>query len=187
MRLRRIIFSEVVSSLLTLVAVSAAEDVDFAKDVRPIFAEHCAQCHGLDEGNRMADLHLDIPETFRTDGDGYSIIVPGEPEPSELYRRITAEDELFRMPPAVPAPALAPEDIDVIRRWIEQGGEWQPHWAYSPFRQVTPPSIAEEDRVRNPIDRFVLARLEREGIAPSPPANPRTLIRRLSALVHKYR
>lgn len=84
MRLRRIIFSEALSSLLTLVAVSAAQDVDFAKDVRPIFAEHCAQCHGPDEGNRMADLHLDIPETFRAEGNGDSIIVPGEPESSEL-------------------------------------------------------------------------------------------------------
>ena len=86
--------------------VTGAERVDFAIDVRPIFAEHCAQCHGPDEGNRMADLHLDIPETFRAGGDGYSIIVPGEPESSELYRRITAtataEDELLRMPPALP-------------------------------------------------------------------------------------
>ena len=186
MSLRRVIMT---GSLLTLAAVavsavSGAEDVDFAKDVRPIFAEHCAQCHGPDEGNRMADLHLDLPETFRAEGGRSSIIIPGEPELSELYRRITStdedEDELFRMPPVLHAEALATEDIDVIRRWIEQGAEWQPHWAYSPFRQVTPPSVAEEDRVRNPIDRFVLARLEREGMKPSPPANRTTLIRRLS-------
>jgi len=174
MSLRRAI----TGSLLTLavVSVSGAEDVDFAKDVRPIFAEHCAQCHGPDEGNRMADLHLDVPETFRAD----SIVVPGEPELSELYRRITAEDELVRMPPALHAGPLAPRDIGVIRRWIEQGAEWQPHWAYAPFRDVEPPSVTDDARVLNSIDRFVLARLEREGIAASPPADRRTLIRRLS-------
>jgi len=102
MKPRCIVFGEALSLFLNVLAVSAAQDVDFAKDVRPIFAEHCAQCHGPDEGNRMADLHLDIPETFRTEADGYAIIVPGEPESSELHRRITAtgEDELFRMPPA---------------------------------------------------------------------------------------
>ena len=176
---------EVLSLLLTTAAVSSAQEVEFARDVRPIFAEHCAQCHGPDEGNRMADLHLDQPETFRpkrfrTAASGYSIIVPGEPEQSELFRRITAEDELLRMPPALHAPALAPEKIDVIRRFIEQGGEWQPHWAYRPFHEVTPPTVSDEDRVRNPIDRFVLADLEREGLTPSPEADRYTLIRRVS-------
>ena len=111
MRPRRI-FSVLVTALLLLLAVTTsalAQDVDFARDVRPIFAEHCAQCHGPDEGNRMADLHLDQPETFRMDGNGYSVIVPGEPEESELFRRVTATatagDELFRMPPALHAPA----------------------------------------------------------------------------------
>ncbi len=174
MSLRRAITGSLLA--LAAVSVSEAEDVDFAKDVRPIFAEHCAQCHGPDEGNRMADLHLDVPETFRAD----SIVVPGEPELSELYRRITAEDELVRMPPALHAGPLAPRDIGVIRRWIEQGAEWQPHWAYAPFRDVEPPSVTDDARVLNSIDRFVLARLEREGIAASPPADRRTLIRRLS-------
>ena len=92
MSLRRTL-SALLTALLVLLALttsSLAQDVDFARDVRPIFAEHCAQCHGPDEANRMADLHLDIPETFRAEADGYSVIVPGEPESSELYRRITA-------------------------------------------------------------------------------------------------
>ena len=84
------------------------------------------------------------------------------------------------MPPALHAPALPPEKIDVIRRWIEQGGEWQPHWAYRLFHEVTPPVVSDEARVRNPIDRFVLAGLEREGLTPSPEADRHTLIRRVS-------
>ncbi|TDI38755.1 MAG: DUF1549 domain-containing protein [Acidobacteria bacterium] len=176
---------EVLSLLLAVTAVSAAQEVEFGRDVRPIFAEHCAQCHGPDDSNRMADLHLDQPETFRPEtfrmaASGYSVIVPGEPAQSELFRRITSEDELFRMPPALHAPALPPEKIDVIRRWIEQGGEWQPHWAYRPFHEVKPPIISDEARVRNPIDRFVLAGLEREGLTLSPEAARHTLIRRVS-------
>ena len=148
---------EVLSLLLAVTMVSTAQEVEFARDVRPIFAEHCAQCHGPDDSNRMADLHLDQPETFRPEtfrmaASGYSVIAPGEPEQSELFRRVTSEDELFRMPPALHAPALPPEKIDVIRRWIEQGGEWQPHWAYRPFHEVTPPVVSDEARVRNPID-----------------------------------
>ncbi len=158
--------------LLLLSAAAAATDVpvDYSRDVRPIFAEHCTQCHGPDEGKREADLYLDHPDSLS------SVVAPGAPDESALFYRVSSKNPRLRMPPASHAEALDPGEIDVLRRWIEQGAGWQPHWAYAPFRAVEPPRRSEP----HPIDRFVRARLERAGLEPSPPADRRTLIRRLS-------
>ncbi len=168
MRLR--ISIEALAILLVTTAVALAQDVDFGRDVRPVLAEHCTLCHGPDEGNRQADLYLDDPESLR------SVVEPGAPEQSALYLRITSTSQRFRMPPARHAAALAEGDIDLLRRWIEQGASWEPHWAYAAARDVVIPDRSEV----NPIDRFVRARLEGVAIAPSPPADRETLIRRLS-------
>ncbi len=168
MKQRRLIGA--LTALVVPTAAAIAQPVDFARDVRPIFAEHCAQCHGPDDLERRAELHLDRPDSLQT------VVVSGAPDESLLYLRITSDKQSFRMPPARQASALPAEKIDVLRRWIEQGAQWRPHWAYAPFRDVAPPDRAEP----NPIDRFVRARLESEGIAASPPADRATLIRRLT-------
>ncbi len=181
MRFRTIKYLGVVALLLgiataQLPARSEAQAVDYAREVRPIFAEHCTLCHGPDEANRQAELYLDHPESL------LDVVEPGEPEASMLMLRVGSENRRLRMPPVEHGPALTASQIDTIRRWIEEGARWAPHWAYAPFRQVTVPDLeeAQPGASDHAIDRFVRARLEREGIAPSPPASRRELVRRLS-------
>ncbi len=164
-------FALVVLLALAGAPTSAADDeVDYARDIRPLFAEHCTLCHGPDDAGRQADLQLDDPTSLA------GVVEPGSPDASALYLRVSAGNARLRMPPARHGEALAPEQIDLLRRWIEQGASWAPHWAYAPFRDVAPPTRPEA----HPIDRFVNARLEEEGLRPSPPADRATLIRRLS-------
>ncbi|TDJ77177.1 MAG: DUF1549 domain-containing protein [Planctomycetota bacterium] len=173
------LLSAVIATLSPAPAFGGQDSISFVRDVRPILAEHCFACHGPDEGQRQAELRFDRAEDFTRDLGGYRAVVPGEPEESELYLLVTA-DEAERMPPRKAGERLARESIDVLRRWIEAGGVWEPHWAYAPFRTIAAPEVADESWVRNPIDRFVLARLERDGIAPAPEADRRTLIRRVA-------
>ena len=153
-----------------------AEEVDFARDVRPILAGRCYTCHGPDEATREARLRLD---TLRGLG-ARDLITPGAPEESELYLRLVEEDPDYRMPPPESGDALEPSKLELVRRWIEQGAETRGHWAYEPFRDLESPAVLDESWPRNEIDRFVLARLEAAGLAPSPEADRRTLLRRAS-------
>ena len=152
---------------------TAAEPVDFNRDVRPILSDKCFACHGPDANHREADLRLDVGESAIETG----AVVPGKPNESLLVERITATDESVRMPPADSGKELTPAEIDVLTRWITEGAEYAQHWAY------VAPSWAEPPATRHPtanwIDAFVLSRLEREGIDPAPAADPRTLARRL--------
>ncbi len=162
-------------------AVRVAERmVDFSREVRPILSQNCFMCHGPNEADRQRGLRLDLVEGFfgeRADFGG-PVIVPGNAGASLLYQRITHEVERNRMPRN--RPALRDEDIATIRLWIEQGAEWTSHWAFvAPQRPALPP-VASRDWVRNPIDNFVLARLEQEGLSPSPEPDRATLIRRVS-------
>jgi hypothetical protein len=157
---------------------SAAEPgpdrVQFNRDVRPILSNHCYQCHGPDKAKRKADLRLDSEESARR------VLVSGDPAKSELFQRITAAEEKQRMPPAKAGAPLSARDIDVLRCWIDQGARWQQHWSFlKPERPVLPP-VGNENWVRNPIDAFILARLEREGLSPSLEASRTTLIRRVT-------
>ena len=156
--------------------------VVFGTDVRPILADVCFRCHGPDEETREAGLRLDIRKSAKSDLDsGNSAIVPGNPDASELYRRITATDDAERMPPASSAKQLAARQIEVLRRWIEQGAEWDEHWSFrAPAEDSVPPVADHDDWVRNDIDRFVLRRLQTEGLAPSPAANRERLLRRVT-------
>lgn len=152
--------------------------VSWQHDVRPILADQCLHCHGPDPATREADLRLDHPDGLFADLGGYQAVVPGDPDDSELLYRVTTEDERDRMPPVKHGGGLTGEQVDVLRRWIEQGAEWEPHWAYAPFDEtVTVP--ATNLPVANPIDAFVRARLEAEGLAPAPPASPAAQLRRL--------
>ncbi len=154
--------------------------VEFNRDVRPILSENCFACHGPDKGKRKADLRLDVEADAFADRGGYRALVAGKPDQSELYRRITEGEAARRMPPAKSGKHLTARQVELLRRWIEQGGKWQKHWSLIPPKRPPLPGRAKDGWSRNAIDRFVLARLRQEGLRPSPEADRRTLIRRLS-------
>lgn len=155
------------------------DSIDFDRDVRPILAENCFACHGNDPSSRAADLRLDTLEGITADLGGYRAVVPGDPDQSELMVRVRAPDPDDRMPPVESHKTLSPEQIETLERWISQGATWRGHWAFEPIERRTPPHARDDRWSRNPIDRFVRARLAKAGLEPSPPADPRTLIRRL--------
>jgi hypothetical protein len=164
--------------LLSANAAAQPQAIQFNRDIRPILSNHCFQCHGPDKAKRKASLRLDMEEGIFADLGDCKVIVPGEPSKSELFRRITATDESERMPPAKAGGRLAERDVALIRRWIEQGAKWQKHWAFTKPKRPPVPTVKNASWVRNPIDAFVLARLEREGLSPSPEADRTILIRR---------
>jgi hypothetical protein len=154
--------------------------IEFNRDVRPILSGICFACHGPDAAKRKAKLRLDTEAGALADLGGRHAVVPGDPEASELYLRITADDESERMPPPGAHHRLSTAQVETLRRWIEQGAAWQPHWSLIPPKRPTAPEVRGAAWPRNAIDRFVLARLEREGLSPSPEADPTTLIRRVT-------
>jgi hypothetical protein len=155
--------------------------VGFNRDIRPILSDACFACHGPDAKKRKADLRLDSAAgAFAALGEGKRPFVAHQPEQSEVYRRISAADPAKRMPPARQARQLTAREVALIRRWIEQGAKWEKHWAFLPPVRAPIPDIKDRRWPRNPIDAFVLARLEREGLAPSPEADRITLLRRVT-------
>jgi Protein of unknown function (DUF1553)/Protein of unknown function (DUF1549)/Planctomycete cytochrome C len=165
---------------LTLQCVSAADEPPaFARDVRPILANKCFKCHGPDEEFREADLRLDTADGATADLGGYAAIVPGRPDRSVLIERITTDDPDERMPPADSKLSLKRDEIEMLRRWIESGAEYQQHWAFVPPAESPLPEVSDPAWCRNAIDRYVLARLDREGLSPSPEADEYKLVRRV--------
>src|SRR5258708_1530000 len=151
----------------------------FNRDIRPILAENCYKCHGPDDGERKAKLRFDLRvEAFKPAKSGKIAIVPGAPQKSELIARITASDPDDRMPPAKTGKKLSPAQIETLRQWISEGAPYATHWAYVKPSRPALPAVRNTRWVRNPIDRFILARLEKEGPPPSQQANRPTLIRR---------
>ena len=161
-------------------AINPAAAVDFQEDVRPILADTCFACHGPDGAARQANLRLDTREGAFADRGGYQVIVPGKASESRLYQRISHPQEMARMPPANAERRPTPEQVETIRRWIEQGAKWSSHWAYEAPVRPQLPAVEGVRSVVNEIDPFVLARLEEEGMEFSPEADKRTLLRRLS-------
>ncbi len=160
---------------------ASAQEVQFNRDIRPLLSDRCFYCHGPDEKNRKAGLRLDTFEGATKDRGGYRAITPGKPDESELLRRVTSHDKGEVMPPlSAKKTAITQDEAALLRRWIEQGAKYQGHWAFQPLATAPPPAVKNTKWARNDIDRFILARLEREGITPSPQADARTLIRRLS-------
>ncbi len=147
--------------------------VEFSRDIRPLLSDRCFLCHGPDEANRKVNLRLDTEAGAKKRQGKTTPIAPGDPAASEVIRRITA-DNSSRMPPAYAGlKALSAREIALIRRWVEQGARWQTHWAFlPPVRPETPPG--------NPIDHFVLKRLEREGMKTAPESDPALLLRRVT-------
>jgi Protein of unknown function (DUF1553)/Protein of unknown function (DUF1549)/Concanavalin A-like lectin/glucanases superfamily/Planctomycete cytochrome C len=163
--------------------VAAARPVDYNWDVRPILSENCFRCHGPDEKSRMAGLRLDIPEIAYAElksGNGKHAITPGNPDGSELIRRVSAENPASRMPPRSINKVLSPAQIDILKRWIAQGAVYKPHWAFITPEKPAPPAVASAARIVNEIDRFILNRLEAEGLRFSAEADKETLINRVT-------
>ena len=171
--------------LLLPVTVAAAPNasVDFQRQVRPVLSDACFQCHGPDPGTRIAGLRLDVRDgAFEARPSG-APIVAGEPDKSLVYQRITHQDPARRMPPEYSHKEVTAEQAELIRRWIEQGATWQEHWAFTPPERPALPAVGSlslGEWPRNPIDHFILARLEAEALQAAPEADRRTLIRRLS-------
>jgi hypothetical protein len=147
---------------------------DFAREVRPILAKNCFKCHGPDEKTRKAKLRLDVP------GAPSGVVVPGKPGESELIARIFSDDPDTVMPPPSTKVTLTAAQKDILKRWIAAGARYEQHWAFVPPRAAAPPIVADAGWAKNPIDRFVLARLEKEGLQPAPAADRYTLVRRVS-------
>jgi hypothetical protein len=169
--------------LIATADVSAAAankgGVDFDRDIRPILADNCFACHGPDEKERKAKLRFDRKEeAFQTLKSGGLAIVPGHPEKSEMIRRITTRDEDDLMPPPKSGKKLAPAQIDLLRRWVAEGAKWQSHWSFVKPERPPVPNVKDRKWPRNDLDYFVLQRLEKEGLRPSPRADKPTLIRR---------
>lgn len=154
----------------------ASRPVDFNRHIRPILAKHCFACHGPDDA--QSGLRLDTLESALMVADsGQSAVVPGDHAQSELIRRVRSEDLSERMPPE--GPPLDEEQIAWIAAWIDQGAEYRQHWAFDPPARPEVPDVQLVDWARTPVDRFILAELEHQQLTPAPPAEPRTLVRRL--------
>ena len=151
--------------------------VDFNRDIRPILSDNCFFCHGPDEKQRMAGLRLDTKEgAFAKDG----VLIPGDSAKSRLFRRVSAHQPAAKMPPPASGKSLNEAQIALFAKWIDQGAKWEQHWAYEPPVRSAPPAAKNKGWARNEIDRFILSRLEREGLKPSPEADRATLLRRVS-------
>jgi hypothetical protein len=155
--------------------------ISFNDQIRPILSDRCYFCHGPDEDHREAGLRLDQREAAIEDLGGGAAIQPGDPDASLLIERIAETDEDILMPPPHSnRPRLSEDEVELFRRWIAEGAEFEPHWAFAPLGDPSVPDVELDAAMSNPIDRFVLAALQEAGVAPSPPADRATLIRRLS-------
>ena len=151
-----------------------AADFVFNRDVRPILSEHCFQCHGPDEATREADLRLDIADSL------ISVVQPGDIDASELARRIASSGPDEQMPPPESKRQLSAGDRQTLLDWIESGAAFEEHWAFVRPQAVRPPDLEKDDWSSGPIDQFVLDRIRRAGLHPSPRADRQTLIRRIT-------
>jgi hypothetical protein len=155
-------------------------EIRYDRDIRPLLSDRCFTCHGPDEAKRKAELRLDTQEGAYRESYGIAAIVPGDLEASELWHRVTAEAVRDRMPPAKSnKKPLTTEELELVRRWIEQGARYEPHWSFVPPVRPDVPRTRDASWPRGEIDAFVLAELEARGVDPSPEADPRTLVRRV--------
>ncbi len=162
--------------------LAAPAKLAFNESIQPILSENCYACHGPDPGSRKAGLRLDRAEhAFKPLEKDGPAIVRGKPDESPLIKRIESKDEKEIMPPPESHKTLKPAQIALLRRWVAEGAEYQEHWAFiTPTRPALPKIENRKAKIENPVDRFILARLARENLAPSPEADRRTLARRVS-------
>ncbi len=166
------------------VALAADATPSFTRDIKGILSNRCVRCHGPDPEGRAGGgdegLRLDTFEGATADLGGHAAIVPGKPDESEIIARITSSDPDLVMPPPDAGQPLSEKQIDLLKRWIAAGATYEPHWAYVPPQRPSLPEVKNKTWPRNDIDRFILARLEAEGLAPQPEADRATLARRLA-------
>jgi Protein of unknown function (DUF1553)/Protein of unknown function (DUF1549)/Planctomycete cytochrome C/F5/8 type C domain len=161
---------------LAIPAPALGQAVDFNRDVRPILSNNCFACHGPDDKARKGDLRLDVRDAALK----AEAFVPGKPEASELVRRIVSPEATELMPPAKTGKKLSKTEIDILTRWVKNGGNYAKHWAYAPPVRPELPAVRDAAWVKNPIDRFILARLDKEGLKPTSEADRYALARRLA-------
>lgn len=172
--------------LVVAPGLSAAEAakpgaIDFNRQIRPILSDNCFACHGPDDQTRKAKLRLDTKDGALAAGkSGEIAVVPGHSSKSEIIARALTKDEESVMPPPKSGKKLTPEQIDLLKRWIDEGAPWQSHWAFEAAKRPEPPSVKNTAWGRNEIDRFILARLEKEGLQPSAETDKSRLIRRVT-------
>ncbi|ADB19199.1 protein of unknown function DUF1549 [Pirellula staleyi DSM 6068] len=155
--------------------------LDFGRDIRLILSDNCFKCHGFDEKQRAAGLRLDQFEGATAALEsGAKAIEPGKPEASELIARILSDDPSVQMPPPESGKKLTAEQKELLRRWISEGAEYQPHWSFVPPQRTAPPSVRDAAKARGPIDQFLLAKLEERGMTFVEPADRVTLLRRVT-------
>jgi hypothetical protein len=153
------------------------EPVSFSRDIRPILNQNCVACHGgVRQKNGVSFIFRE--EALGVGKSGRRTIVPGKPDESELIARVTSKDTDARMP--YHGPPLSPQQIALLRRWIKEGANWEDHWAFVAPKPQSLPAVKRTEWARQPLDRFILARLEKEGLAPSPEADKAALLRRVS-------
>src|SRR6516162_9989317 len=161
-------------------AAKLSGPLEYNRDIRPILSENCFACHGTDSAARKAKLRLDRSEDALAPRETNApVIVPGHPEKSEVVRRIFDDGDDV-MPPAKTHKELTPAQKESLKRWIAEGAKYQQHWSFLPPQRSASPEVKNKKWVHNPIDRFVLARLEAEKLTPAPEANRRALIRRVT-------
>ena len=156
-----------------------AEPLNFSRDIRPILSAKCFACHGPDSQDRDADYRMDTKEGAFADLGGYHAIIPGDPENSEIIKRVISDDEDKLMPPPKHKKPITPEEIALLKRWIAEGAPYTGHWAYEPVKRPELPKDAALSGSDHPIDQFIATRLQKKGMGFSPPASPETLVRRL--------
>ena len=167
----------------TSVEADNKSEIGFNRDIRPIFSDSCYRCHGPDKNARKAGLRLDIrEEAIKKTKSGVIPIVPGKPDESEIVRRIYSNEDYEMMPPKSAHKELTAQQKELIKSWVAEGAIYEGHWAYQPINRPSAPQISENTvaPVHNPIDAFIQSRLLKEGLQPSPEADRRTLIRRVT-------
>ncbi|MDF2439970.1 MAG: hypothetical protein JWN98_954, partial [Abditibacteriota bacterium] len=172
--------AKVVLPVSAALAAKSDQTLRFSRDIKPIFSENCYACHGPDPGSRKAGLRLDTEAGFFADRGEGPTVVKGKPLQSPLYQRITSKDDDELMPPKESHKHLKPAQIALIRRWIEQGAPWQGHWSFLKPERPALPAVKNAKWSKTPIDRFVLARLEKAGLPPAPDAPRHVLARRVA-------
>jgi len=180
---KRINLLKLVLAVLVSSAASdafAEETIQFNRDIRPILSSNCFDCHGFDANHRKGDLRLDTFEGATSDHNGSVAVKPGDIAGSELWNRILSDDPDVVMPPPSSKKSLTPAQKDLIRRWIEQGAQYQKHWAFESPVAGEAPAINRVDWVRNPVDAFILHRLEKEHLSPRDEASRSNQIRRVA-------
>ena len=158
------------------VAAQSRGEIGYNESIRPILVENCFACHGADSASREAGLRLDL----REDAIDYGAIIPGDSDSTMLLDRIYSDDPELVMPPPETKKVLTAEQKQLLVDWVDQGAEYEPHWSFIPPERPEPPTVQDRSWVRNPIDQFVLARLEAAGLSPAEEADRRTLARRVS-------